>query len=408
MSKKLKALILTISVVVVLFAVMGGLLNVSASTNEGAYRQLGVFSEVLSRIQSEYVEQPNIAVVTSGALHGLLESLDANSSYLTPEEYKLLRSANGEQRGSLGASISKRFGYAVVVSVLPGSPADRAGVQGGDIVESIENETTRELSLAVVKQKLGGAVGSNVTLTMVRPRRAEPQKLTITRDNVSVPPAAEKVLEAGIGYVRVEALPKGKAQEIAQKIKTLQNSGAKKLILDLRDVSEGEMSEGIALADLFLERGTITYLQGQKHARENFAAQPDVIAKGPVVVLVNRGTAGAAEVAAAAILENARGDVVGDRTFGNGSVQKTIEIADGSAVILSVAKYYSPSGKAIQDVAVTPNIRVADAADAAGDVEDGGEEVAEPTADEEYQRERQRIMQEQLRRAIEVLKTRNA
>ena len=408
MSKQLKALILGISVVVVVFAVTGGLLNVSATTNEGAYRQLGVFSEVLSRIQSEYVEEPNITTVTSGALHGLLESLDANSSYLTPEEYKVLRAANGDYKGTIGASISKRFGYAVVVSVLPGSPAERAGMQGGDIIESIENETTREMSLASVKQKLAGAVGSNVTLTMVRPRRADPQKLTITLDSVSVPAATEKMLESGIGYVRVEALPKGKAQEIAQKIKALQNQGAKKLVLDLRDVSEGDVSEGIALADLFLERGTITYLQGQKYARENFTAQPDQVAKGPVVVLVNRGTAGAAEVTAAAILENARGDVVGDRTFGNGSVQKTIEIADGSAVILSVAKYYSPSGKAIQDVAVTPNIRVADAADAIADVEDGGEEAAEPTADEEYQRERQRIMQEQLRRAIEVLKTRNA
>src|SRR5438552_2425706 len=160
-----------------------------------------------------------------------------------------------------------------------------------------------------------------------RVRRAEPQKIVITRDVVSVPPVNDKMVEDQIGYIQVDAFNKGKTSEIANKIKTLQKSGAKKLILDLRNCAEGEESEGISTANLFLNHGTITYLQGQKYPREAFNADPSkAITALPLVVLVNKGTAGAAEVVAAAVLENARGDVVGDKTFGDGSVQKTIEL----------------------------------------------------------------------------------
>src|SRR5438445_299886 len=220
------------------------------------------------------------------------------------------------------------------------------------------------MSLAEVHNLLEGQPGSNVSLAVVRARRAEPQKIVITRDVVNVPPVNEKMVEGQIGYIQVDAFNKGKTSEIANKIKTLQKSGAKKLILDLRNCAEGEESEGISTANLFLNHGTITYLQGQKYPREAFNADPSkAITALPLVVLVNKGTAGAAEVVAAAVLENARGDVVGDKTFGDGSVQKTIELPDGSALMLSIAKYYSPSGKAIQDSAVTPNILAADGDD---------------------------------------------
>src|SRR6266849_84828 len=364
MSIKTKAAVLVSSAAVLLFMVVGGLDGVRASSNDGAYRQLQVYSEVLSRVRSEYVEEPNIPLVTDGALHGLLESLDANSSYLSPTEYKEYKSHRSEARGEIGAAVSKRFGYAAVVSVIPGGPADKAGLQATDIIEAIEGKSTREISLAEGHNLLSGQPGSNVTVSVVRARRAEPQKMVITRDLVTIPPVNDKMVEDGIGYVQVDAFAKGKAQEVAGKVKALQKLGAKKLILDLRNCAEGEESEGIATANLFLNHGTITYLQGQKYPREAFNADPSrAITNLPVAVLVNKGTAGPAEVVAAAVLENARGDVVGDKTFGDGSVQKTIELPDGSALILSIAKYYSPSGKAIQDAAVTPNILVADADD---------------------------------------------
>ena len=405
MSMKAKAAILVSSFAVLLFMVAGGLGGVRASSNDGAYRQLQVYSEVLSRVNSEYVEDPNIPKVTDGALHGLLEALDSNSSYLSPREYDDYKSKKSDAKADIGAAVSKRFGYAAVISVVPGGPADKAGIQGSDIFEAIDGHSTREMSLAGIRALLSGQPGSTVTVSVVRARRAEPQKLTVTRDVVAIPTATEKLMEDGVGYIKVDTLTKGKSAEIANRIKSLQKQGAKKFVLDLRNNGEGDESEGIATANLFLNHGTITYLQGQKYPREAFTADPaKAVTTLPVAVLVNRGTAGPAEVVAAAILENARGDVVGDKTFGDGSVQKLIDLPDGSALILSVAKYYSPSGKAIQDVAITPNVLIADTDDDAA-APDEEPDSATP-ADENKVKAPQ--TDEQLRKAIDVLKKREA
>src|SRR5882724_9312417 len=410
MSMKTKAAILVSSAAILLFMVVGSLDGVRASSNDGAYRQLQVYSEVLSRVRSEYVEEPNIPQVTDGALHGLLESLDANSSYLSPAEYKEYKSHRTEAKGEIGAAISKRFGYAAVVSAIPGGPADKAGLQASDIIEAIEGKSTREMSLAEVHNLLEGQPGSNVSLAVVRARRAEPQKIVITRDVVNVPPVNEKMVEDQIGYIQVDAFNKGKTSEIANKIKTLQKSGAKKLILDLRNCAEGEESEGISTANLFLNHGTITYLQGQKYPREAFNADPSkAITTLPLVVLVNKGTSGASEIVAAAILENARGDVVGDKTFGDGSVQKLIEMQDNSALILSIAKYYSPSGKAIQDAAVTPNVLIADSADDEGGLPDEDQQAAPGEKPGEKKDEKPKnTIDDKLNKALELLKNRKS
>ena len=402
MSMKIKAAILVSSFAVLLFVVAGSFGGVHASSNDGSYRQMQVYSEVLSRVQSEYVEDPNIPKVTDGALHGLVESLDANSSYLTADAYKAYKAHKSAAKGETGATVSKRFGYADVVAVLPGSPAEKAGIEATDIFESIEGQSTRDMSLPEIRSALAGAPGSSVNVSVVRARRAEPQKMTITRELVSIPPVSDKMLEDGIGYVKVDALTKGKAQEIAGKIKSLEKSGAKKLVLDLRNTAEGEESEGVATANLFLNHGTITYLQGQKFPREAFNADPaKAVTSLPVAVLVTKATAGAAEIVAAAILENARGDVVGEKTFGEGSVPKIFDLPDGGALILSVAKYYSPSGKALQETAVTPNVLVADDTDNA--ISD--EEEQEPAAPEPEAKPKS-TQDDQLHKAIEVLKSR--
>ena len=404
MSKTLKAVVLSVSVALVLFTIVGGL-RVHADSDDGAYRQLGVYSEVLSRIQSEYVEQPNIPAVTDGALHGLLESLDANSSYLTPDEYKKFKALKVEGKANVGATISKRLGYAAVVSVIPGGPADKAGLEGGDIIEAIEGKSTREMSLAVIDNEMTGEPGSNINISVVRPRKAEPVKLTITRNTVTIPAVTDQTLDNNIGYIKVDALTTGKAQEIANKVKALQTHGADRLILDLRDCSAGDEKEGVAVANLFLTHGVITYLQGQRYPKEVFNAdQAKAITGLPLVVLVNRDTAGAAEIVAAAILGNARGDVLGDKTFGIGSVQKIIDVPDGSALILSIAKYYTPDGKAIQDTGITPNITVADNLD---DFIVPDDEDNNSAAEEEKKPQRTLENDEQLKRAIEVLKNRD-
>jgi carboxyl-terminal processing protease len=405
MSTKLKVTVIASSLAILLFTIIGGYVNVRASANEGAYRQLSVYGEVLSRIRNDYVEEPNIAGVTDGALHGLLESLDANSSYLSAEEYKRYKQAmKSDGKADIGAAVSKRFGLATVIAVIPGGPADKAGVENSDYIESIEGKSTHDMSLAEIRSLLAGEPGSTLNVAVVRARRSEPLKIAITRDVVTIPPVSEKMLADNTGYIQVDAFPEGKSQEIAAKIRDLQTQGAKKLVLDLRNSASGAESEGVATANLFLDHGTIAYLQGQKYPRQAFNADPAKdITKLPVAVLVNRGTAGPAEIVAAAILENARGDVVGDKTFGDGSVQKLIEMKDNSAMILSVAKYYSPGGKAIQDAAVTPNVLVVDAAE-----EDSGlpdeDQTAAPEENKDVTPKNQ--PDDQLNKALEVLKDR--
>ena len=407
MSKTTKILVLVSSFLIASFIVIGGL-GVHADTpsdgTDGSYRQLGVYSEVLSRIRTEYVEEPNITAVTNGALHGLLESLDADSSYLDPTEFKEYKQRK-EGKAGIGAAVSKRYGYAAVISVIPGGPADKAEIESGDIIEAIEGKSTRDMSLAEIDGRLTGPPGSVVNVSVVRPRRALPVKSAITLAVVTDPPITDKVMADGIGYIKVDDFPKGRSEEIANKLKSLQKEGAKKIILDLRNSGDGSEDEGVATANLFLNHGTITYLQGQKYPKQTFNADPQkaVAPNVPLVVLVNRGTAGPAEVVASAIMENARGDVVGDKTFGSGSIQKVIDMPDGSALILSVAKYYSPSGKALQDTAVTPNILVADAGD------DFIAPDEDENADDEAQEQKEKATQpdDQLNKAIEVLKTQN-
>ena len=401
MSKSLKTTLLLLSFLVLAFAVAGAVGGKAGDRADGAYRQLSVYSEVLSRIRSDYVEDPNISHVSDGALHGLLEALDANSSYLSPEEYKRYKKLAASPAG-IGAAVSKRFGYGNVISVVPGGPGDKAGLASGDIIEAIGDKSTREMSLAELNGILGGPAGTTVDLSVVRPTRAKPQKLTITRAIVNYPAVSSKMLDGQIGYIRPEGFPKGRAQEIGARIRELQKNGARQLILDLRNSGDGEESEGVATANLFLNHGQIAYLEGQKVPRQNFTADP---AQGvftlPLVVIVNHSTAGPAEIVAGAILDNARGDVLGDKTFGAGSIQKTIDLQDGSALVLSVAKYYTPSGKAIADVAITPNIVVADKAEEFIPSED--EMVPEDNDKPEPPKSQQNQPDEQLRRAIEQL-----
>jgi carboxyl-terminal processing protease len=399
MSKSVKTSLLLLSFIILAFAVAGAAGVKAGGGNDGAYRQMAVFNEVLMRIRTDYVEEPNLPEVSNGALHGLLEALDPNSSYLSPEEYKSYKQL-GQQAAGVGAAVSKRFGYGNVISVVPDGPADKAGLVAGDIVEAIDDKSTRELSLAELTGILNGAVGSVVNLSVVRPTKSTPQKISITRDVVKYPAAKYSMMENQIAYIRPEGFPKGRSQEIAQRLRELEKSGAHKLILDLRNSGDGDISEGVATANLLLNHGQITYLEGQKVPRQEFNADPSkAICTLPLVVIVNKSTAGPAEIVAGAVLGNARGDVLGDKTFGAGSIQKTIDLQDGGALILSIAKYYTPGGKAIQDAAITPNVLVADKAEDFIAPED-----SDLVPDENEKPEPKKIQpDEQLKRAIEQL-----
>ena len=366
-----------------------GLLGVHAGgQQDGAYRQMRVYDDVLKRVQSDYVTDPNIDKVTTGALHGLLESLDADSSYLTPTEYKIYKDRPASGVAQIGITVSKRFGYATVVSMLPGSPADKEHLSDGDVIESIGDQSTRELSLAVIRLMLEGKPGTTVTLSVVRPRKSDPDKMTLTRSIAAVPALGQQQYDgASILYLKTGALTASRLDEIATALKS--NKG-RKVLLDLRDSSGGDPQDGLRLANFFLKQGTMAALEGQKVPRQTFAADPaKFLTNAPLAVLVNRGTYGPAELTAAAIEDAKRGDVVGERTFGEGSVQKTIELPDGGALLLTVAKYQTPNGKKIQDEAVVPNVVVGQA------LEEEDEDAPQPKSDEP------------LNKALELLKAKN-
>jgi carboxyl-terminal processing protease len=365
MPKSLKISLLAVSVALIVCVFLGvnsyGVRAASDPSQEGAYRQINVYGEVLQHVQTDYVEVPNIPNVTNGALRGLLESLDADSSYLTPADYKAYKGDKGG-KAQVGLNVSKRYGYATIVSVVPGSPAEKANLNDGDIIEAIGNQDTRDLSLAMIELLLEGTPGSELQIAVIRPRKADPDKITLNRVIVSEPAVTESFYEnSSILYLKPMAVDKAHVDEVEQKLKTAAKTGNKKVLLDLRDVAGGEMPEAIKLANFFLKTGTITTLEGPKYPKQVFAAEEakGIDVTGPLVVLVNRGTSGPAEVVAGAILDNKRGELVGEKTFGEGSLQKTFDLADGGAVILSVAKYASPSGKQFEDDAVTPGTLVA-------------------------------------------------
>jgi carboxyl-terminal processing protease len=402
MSKNFKRSIFGVSVALVLVVFLGGFVSggvAADSQSDGAYRQMGVYEEVLHKIQSDYVTEPNMNDVTTGALHGLLESLDANSSYLTPAEFAAYKSHQNEGTAQIGLDVSKRYGYATVVAVIPGSPADvQAHIKDGDMIESIEGKTTRQLSLAMIRLLLDGKPGTDLHFGLIRPGgKPEPEQITLTRTQVQPAPFGEQQYEnSTILYLKPGSLTRDRVDQIETRLRAMPKNGNTKVLLDLRDVAEGDSAQGIRLANAFLQSGTIASIEGQTVPRQTFTAEPGrFITKAPLVVLVNNGTAGAAEIVAAAILDSKRGDLVGSRTFGEGVVQKTISMPDGAALILSVAKYESPNGAKIQDDAVTPNIVVNETIDQFLAEQD---QTAQPTPRPD----------DQLNKALDILKQKSA
>ena len=399
MPKISKILLLAVSVVLVVSIFLGvnsSGVNAASEPQDGAYRQINVYSEVLRHIQTDYVTEPNINAVTNGALRGLAESLDADSSYLSADDYKAYKADKGG-KAQVGINISKRFGYATVVSVVPGSPADKANLSDGDIIEAIGPQDTRDLSLVMIQLMLQGQPGTELTISVVRPRKATPDKVVMTRVATTIPPVAETMYEnSSILYLKPGDLDHDHVQQIETKLKAMPKAGNKKVLLDLRDVAAGDMGEATRLANFFLKSGTIAVLEGQKVEKQTFSADASkaINTTAPVVVLVNRGTAGPAELVAAALLDNKRAELVGERTFGEGAQQKTFELPDGSALILSVAKYESPDGKKLQDDGVTPGIIVASSADDGGGADDDANPRSPSTATPEAQHHGRRTVVE--------------
>jgi carboxyl-terminal processing protease len=395
MTNRIRATLISVSLILMSYVVVGGLLGKNETSSEKTYRDLGVYSEVLNRIKQEYVTDPDLKKVTDGAIRGLLESLDPYSTYLTPEQYQNYLHHPDPGPADVGIFLSKRIGYATVVAVLPGSPAEKAGVKPGDLIDEIESTPARELSVIQLERMLGGQPGSTVKLTIVREAHVEPQDITVTRATLNYPPVFTRMVEAGTGYLRIATFDKGKAHEIAAKIHELESQGARKIILDLRNCAGGDVQEAVDTAGIFLSKGLVTYLAGQRFPRQDVVVHPcGAQCKLTLLVLINLSTAGPAELVASAMLGNKRGDVVGVRSFGVGVFEKPIPVGDGSALLLAVAKYYGPDGKAIHDNGVTPSV----VQPATGEGDDGDAEN-QPEGPEQFGGKDDL----QLRKAIQIL-----
>lgn len=388
MKSRTKFVVVMSSTCLVALLLIGGVVSKGApaddspvTANGNVYKHLAVYSEVLSRIKSEYVEEPDLNSVTLGAMNGLLESIDPYASYLNAEQYKEYLKNYDTYRGDLGMVLAKKYGYVTVVSVVPGSPAAKVGLTTGDMLESIKGIATRDMPLAYARLLLKGQPGSTVELSVLR-RKPEPQKLTLTREAVKYPPIESKLLPDEIGYIKIPSMSSDEVKETAAAVAELQKQGAKKLILDVRYSASGDPSDGIDLANLFLDKGLITYTQGQKSPRKDYDADAKKdITSLPLIVMTNHGTAAAAEIAAGALQSDKRATLVGERTYGDASVLRPITMDDGSAIILSTAKYYTPDGKSIQDNGITPeNVVIEPEADASVDDDDANTPAPPPSA----------------------------
>jgi carboxyl-terminal processing protease len=370
MNRAARICILIASAAIFCYAGIGHVLG--RTPDDKAYKSLTVYGEVLQKIQSDYVDEPNMRLVTAGSLHGLLESLDAQSSYLTPREYtEYKQKAQSASTGETGLNLSKRFGYVIVISVLPDSPAEKAGIHSGDIFESVAGFTTRDMSVGQALNLLNGPAGSGVKVGVIRRGRAQPEEVDVVRQKLTVPKIVVQKTDPDILAFRVPSLDPGRAEEIRNRLADADKQGIHKVILDLRECGRGPVSEAVNVARLFIPSGTVATLRGQTVSAQTFAAEPGkVIWRSPVSILIDGTTSGAAEVLASAIVANRRGDVVGERTFGLASEQKLITLDDGSALFLTVANYYNAGGKSILDDGVTPSEVVRAAAEEDNDVSD--------------------------------------
>jgi len=400
MSSRLKYFVVSGSTVLTLLLLIGSVLGQGASSDD-TYKHIGVFTDVVSRIKTEYVEEPDMKSVTLGALNGMLEAIDPFASYLNADQYKDYQKNRDAKRADVGLILSKKFGYVGVVGVVPGSPAAKAGFTTGDMIESIKEVATRDMPLAYADMLLRGDAGSVVDLSVVRVQKPEPTSIKLTRANLTLPSVENAMLAGQVAYIKPGALSSAKVREAATEIQKVQKDGAQKLIIDLRNTAVGEPEDGIAFANLFLNKGRITYLQGQRFPRQNFDAEPSkAITNLPVVVLTNRGTAVASEIAAAALMDNKRAELVGEPTYGDASLRRAITMEDGSAIILSVAKYYSPDGKSIQDNRVTPKNQVLQA-EPLPEFDDNGEPL--PETKEQPQQQKKLEEDPAVKKALDLL-----
>jgi carboxyl-terminal processing protease len=347
MTSKTRLFVLLVSAPIIAFAMVGGVLG-SAIARDDTYQQLRVFQDVVSLISSNYVEEANLSRVMTGAMRGLAEGLDPDSSYLLPAEVKRLEGGEALPPAETGLEITRQY-YLRIVSARDDSPAARAGLRPGDLIRIIDQNSTRDMSAFEGVRRLRGAPGSKVTLTIIRGNQAEPHVVELTREVLNPVDVRGRIQSPGVGYIRVSAFGRRSANQLKTEIASLSRDGATSLIVDLRGTSTGEYEEAINGARLFVGAGTLAVRDTRGLEKQTVsAATGDGAITMPVVLLTDLGTSGPSEVFVAALDANKRAESVGERTLGRVTIQKLVKLSDGSGLWLTASRYLLPSGQPLQ------------------------------------------------------------
>jgi carboxyl-terminal processing protease len=381
MTSRTRLWVLAISTPVIVFALVGGYLG-QAMAKDDTYQHLRVFDDVVTHVVNNYVEEVDLKQAMRGAMRGLADALDADSAFLTPELVRTVETNSSAGPGDVGIELVRQY-YLRVVSAREGSPAAKAGLRTGDFIRAIDNKPTRDMSAYEGARLLRGALGSKVALLVFRGNAADPHEVTLVRERISGPELSSRMANATTGYVRIVDFTKESPTRIKQAFDALAKSGATRYIIDLRGTARGDLDEGVAAARLFVRSGPLSVKQ-TKTGREVVTAQAaDAVITAPVELLIDQGTAAAAEVFASALDGNDRAGLIGERTLGRAARQQLVKLPDGSGLLLSSVRYLTPKNEGIHERGLGPDIEVDQP-----DVEFGG---TPPTKDDTLDKALERL-----------------
>ncbi|NIM28232.1 MAG: PDZ domain-containing protein [Gammaproteobacteria bacterium] len=352
----------------------GALLGASLTLGEGVLagknetetlplEDLRTFTEIFAKIKNDYVEPIEDKTLLENAIRGMLAGLDPHSAYLVPDDYKELQAGTSGEFGGLGIEVGMEDGFVKVISPIDDTPAQRAGVKAGDLIIRLDDTPVKGMALSDAVKIMRGKPGTDIVLTIVREGKDQPLKISITRDVIRVTSVKSRMLDPGYGYIRISQFQSRTGESLREAISKLEekaNGTLKGLVLDLRNNPGGVLSAAVAVSDAFLTDGIIVYTEGRlEDAKLKFNAKPtDMLDGAPIVVLVNGGSASASEIVAGALQDHRRAIIMGQKTFGKGSVQTILPMDNGSALKLTTAKYFTPSGVSIQAKGISPDIEL--------------------------------------------------
>ena len=353
----------TLLINIFLFIFVISFSKVNAANEDNIYKKIDLFSEVLDKINKEYVEDVNQSEAMDAAINGVLQSLDPYSAYMSPESYQEMRTESSGEFGGLGIEVGMEYGVVKVISPIDNSPASKVGVKAGDYIVKINDIQVQGKSLTEAVELMRGPVGTNIEITVRRKGEKKALTFIIIRDIIKIASVKSRIIDEKTGYLRLTSFNENSSDQIKDKIKEFnKNKKIKNYILDLRNNPGGLLSQAIKISDFFLDNGEIVSTKSKRkyENRKWFAKKGDIINDNTMIVLINYGSASAAEIVAGALQDHKRAILIGESTYGKGSVQSIIPLKNDGAIRLTVSKYYLPSGKSISEVGVTPDIEVSE------------------------------------------------